>query len=123
MKQTSGPTKKAPSEAVLKGIRRAPTRLFSAEKIRIILESLRREDSIPELCCREGSSSSVHYGWSKEILEGGKKWLAGDTSRAATSDEVEDLRRRARVLKQVVADLTLEDRLLKTMSGAGDGDA
>ena len=93
MKQTSGPTKKAPAEAVLKDIRRATKRQFSAEeKIRIVLEGLRGEDSIAELCRREGISSSMYYGWSKEFLEAGKKRLAGDTARAATSDEVRDCR-------------------------------
>ncbi len=114
MKQTSGPTKKAPVGAVLKDIRRATRRQFSAEeKIRIVLEGLRGEDSIAELCRREGISSSMYYGWSKEFLEAGKRRLAGDTARAATSDEVKELRREASALKEVVADLTLENRLLK----------
>ena len=104
MKQTSGPTKKAPAEAVLKDIRRATRRQFSAEeKIRIVLEGLRGEDSIAELCRREGLASNVYYRWSKEFLEAGKKRLAGDTARAATSDEVEVLRKEARDLKEVVA--------------------
>jgi transposase len=121
MKQTSGPAKK-PAEAALKDIRRATRRQFSAEeKIRIVLEGLRGEDSIAELCRREGIASSMDYGWSKEFLEAGKKRLVGDTARAATSDEVKDLRREAAALKEVVADLTLENRLLKkSMSGAGE---
>ena len=124
MKQTSGPARK-PAEAVIKDIRRATRRQFSAEeKIRIVLEGLRGEDSIAELCRREGIASSMYYGWSKEFLEAGKKRLAGDTARAATSDEVKDLRREARALKEVVADLTLENRLLKkSMSGAGEDEA
>src|SRR3712207_7209739 len=90
MKQTSGPTKKAPAEAVLKDIRRATKRQFSAEeKIRIVLESLRSEDSIAELCRREGISSSMYYGWSKDFLEAGKKRLAGDTARADVFDYIE----------------------------------
>jgi transposase len=114
MRQTSGPAKKAPAEAVLKDIRRATRRQFCAEeKIRIVLEGLRGEDSVAELCRREGISSSMYHGWSKEVLEAGKKRLAGDTARAATSDEVKDLRREASALKEVVADLTLENRLLK----------
>ncbi|GBU20122.1 transposase [Methylobacterium sp. PvP062] len=124
MKQTSGPARK-PAEAVIKDIRRATRRQFSAEeKIRIVLEGLRGEDSIAELCRREGIATSMYYGWSKEFLEAGKKRLAGDTARAATSDEVKDLRREARALKEVVADLTLENRLLKkSMSGAGEDEA
>ena len=114
MKQTSGPTKKAPAEAVLKDIRRATRRQFSAEeKIRIVLGGLRGEDSIAELCRREGISQNLYYRWSKEFLEAGKKRLAGDTAREATSDEVRTLRREAGALKEVVADLTLENRLLK----------
>jgi len=124
MKQTSGPARK-PAEAVIKDIRRATRRQFSAEeKIRIVLEGLRGEDSIAELCRREGIASSMDYGWSKELLEAGKKRLAGDTARAATADEVKDLRREAGALKEVVADLVLENRLLKrSMSGAGGDEA
>ncbi len=122
MKQTSGPTKKAPAEAVLKDIRRATRRQFSAEeKIRIVLEGLRGEDSIAELCRREGIPPNVYYRWSKDFLEAGKKRLSGDTAREATSDEVKGLRREATALKEVVADLTLENRLLKK-SMVGDGE-
>jgi transposase len=92
------------------------------EKIRIVLEGLRGEDSITELCRREGIASSMYYGWSKEFLEASKKRLAGDTARAATSDEVKDLRREAQALKEVVADLTLENRLLKKSMIADGGD-
>jgi len=114
MKQTSGPTKKASAEAALRDIRRATRRRFSAEeKIRVVLEGLRGEDSVAELCRREGIATSMYYAWSKDFLEAGKKRLAGDTTRAATSDEVRDLRREAGALKEVVADLTLENRLLK----------
>lgn len=123
MKQTSGPARK-PAEAVIKDIRRATRRQFSAEeKIRIVLEGLRGEDSIAELCRREGIASSMYSGWSKEFLEAGKKRLAGDTARAATADEVQDLRREAGALKEVVADLVLENRLLKSMTGAGGDEA
>jgi transposase len=124
MRQKSGPEKQ-PAEQVVKNIRRATRRQFSAEeKIRIVLEGLRGEDSIAELCRREGIASSMYYGWSKEFLEAGKKRLVGDTARAATSDEVKDLRREAAALKEVVADLTLENRLLKkSMSGAGEDGA
>ena len=104
-------------------IRRATRRHFSAEeKIRIVLEGLRGEESIAELCRREGIASSMYYGWSKEFLEAGKRRLAGDTARAATSDEVKDLRREAQALKEVVADLTLENRLLKKSMIADGGD-
>jgi len=124
MKQTSGPARK-PAEAVIKDIRRATRRQFSAEeKIRIVLDGLRGEDSITELCRREGIASSMYYGWSKKFLEAGKKRLVGDTARAATADEVQDLRREAGALKEVVADLVLENRLLKkSMTGAGSDEA
>src|SRR5919107_3579296 len=113
MKQTSGPAKQ-PADAVVKDIRRATRRQFSAEeKIRIVLQGLRGEDSIAELCRREGISQNLYYRWSKEFLEAGKKRLAGDTAREAASDEVRTLRREAGALKEVVADLTLENRLLK----------
>ena len=123
MKQTSGPTKRAPAEAVLKDIRRATRRQFSVEeKIRIVLEGLRGEDSIAELCRKEGIAQSLYYAWSKEFMEAGKRRLAGDTARAATTDEVKDLRREARALKECVADLTLENRLLKKSMIADGGD-
>ena len=121
MGQKSGPAKE-PAEQVMKEIRRATRRQFSAEeKIRIVLSGLRGEDSIAELCRREGIAQNLYYRWSKDFLEAGKKRLAGDTARAATSDEVKDLRREATALKEVVADLTLENRLLKK-SVTADGE-
>src|SRR6187551_3671212 len=113
MRQKSGPAR-APAERVVKDIRRATRRHFSAEeKIRVVLEGLRGEESIAELCRREGIVQNLYYRWSKEFLEAGKKRLAGDTARAATSDEVKDLRRESGALKEVVAELMLENRLLK----------
>jgi len=114
---------KRPAEQVVKDIRRATRRHFSAEdKIRIVLEGLRGEDSIAELCRKEGIAQSLYYVWSKEFMEAGKRRLAGDTARAATSDEVKDLRREASALKECVADLTLENRLLKKSMIADGGD-
>ena len=119
---TKSSNAKKPAEQVLKDIRRATRRHFSAEdKIRVVLEGLRGEDSIAELCRREGIVQNLYYRWSKEFLEAGKKRLAGDTARAATSDEVKDLRREASALKEVVAELTLENRLLKK-SVTADGE-
>src|SRR5215468_8535528 len=120
MGQKSGPVKK-PAEQIVKEIRRATRRQFSAEeKIRIVLSGLRGEDSIAELCRREGIVQNLYYRWSKEFLEAGKKRLAGNTARAATSDEVKALRQEASALKEVVAELTLENRLLKkARSGLG----
>jgi len=112
---------KEPAEKVVKDIRRATRRRHSSEeKIRIVLEGLRGEDSIAELCRGEGINQNLYYRWSKEFLEAGKKRLAGDTAREATSDEVKGLRREAVALKEVVAELTLENRLLKK-SMLGDG--
>ena len=124
MGQKSGPGKQ-PAEQVVKQIRRATRRQFSAEeKIRIVLSGLRGEDSIAELCRREGIVQNLYYRWSKDFLEAGKKRLAGDTARAVNSDEVKELRREASALKEVVAELTLENRLLKkSVIGAGEDDA
>ena len=120
MRQKSETTKVA-SEQVVKDIRRATRKQYSAEeKIRIVLDGLRGEYSIAELCRREGIAESLYYSWSKEFLEAGKRRLAGDTARAATSDEVKDLRREAQELKEVVAEQALELRLLKK-SMIGDG--
>ena len=123
MKPKSSSSKK-PAEQVVKDIRRKTRRHFSAEdKIRIVLEGLRGDDSIAELCRKEGIAQSLYYTWSKEFMEAGKRRLAGDTARAATSDEVKVLRREARDLKECVADLTLENRLLKkSMTGLGGDD-
>ena len=123
-KQKAVMPEKEPATQVVKNIRRATRRHFSAEdKIRIVLEGLRGEDSIAELCRREGIVQNLYYRWSKDFLEAGKKRLAGDTTRAATSDEVKDLRREASALKEVVAELTLENRLLKKSVTADGEDA
>ena len=109
-------------EQAVRDIRRATRKHHSAEdKIRIVLEGLRGEDSIAALCRREGIAESLYYAWSKDFLEAGKRRLAGDTARAATTDEVKALREEARSLKEVVAEQALELRLLKkSMIGAGD---
>ena len=105
----------------VKSIRRATRKQYSAEeKIRIVLEGLRGEYSIAELCRREGIAQSLYYAWSKEFLEAGKKRLSGDTSREATSDEVKSLRRETSELKEALAETLLENRLLKK-STFGDG--
>ena len=122
MRRKSG-TQKEPAEKVIKDIRRATRKHYSAEeKIRIVLEGLRGEESIAALCRREGIAESLYYNWSKEFLEDGKKRLAGDTARAATTDEVKHLRRESRDLKEVVAEQALELRLLKKSMIADGGD-
>lgn len=124
MSQKAGPAK-PPAETVVKEIRRATRKHYSAEeKLRIVLEGLRGEDSIAELCRREGLGSNIYSRWSKDFPEAGKKRLAGDAVREATSDEVKGLRRESLALKEAVADLTLENRLLKkSVTGSGDDDA
>ncbi len=110
------------AEQHVKSIRRATRKQYSAEeKIRIVLEGLRGEQSIAELCRREGIAQSLYYSGSKEFLEAGKKRLSGDTAREATSDEVKSLRREASDLKEALAETVLENRLLKK-SMLGDGD-
>jgi transposase len=114
---------KMAAEQVVKDIRRKTRRHFSAEdKIRIVLAGLRGDETIAELCRKESIAQSLYYTWSKEFMEAGKRRLAGDTARAATTDEVKDLRREARDLKECVADLTLENRLLKKSMIADGGD-
>ena len=109
------------AEQHVKSIRRATRKQYSAEeKIRVVLEGLRGEQSIAELCRREGIAQSLYYSWSKEFLEAGKKRLSGDTAREATSDEVRSLRRETRDLKEALAETLLENRLLKK-SMRGDG--
>jgi len=98
----------------VRDIRIVTRRKFSAEqKIRIVLEGLRGEETIAELCRKEGINQNLYYRWSKDFLEAGKKRLAGDAVREATSDEVKELRVEARQLKEVLAEVTLENRLLK----------
>ena len=104
-------------------IRRKTRRRFSAEeKIRIVLEGLRGEESIAALCRREGLNPKLYYRWSKEFLEAGKRRLVGDTTREATSTDVTDLRQENGRLKHVVAELVLENRLLKKSVTASDSE-
>ena len=110
------------AEKTVRDIKRATRRHFGAEdKIRIVIAGLRGEESIAELCRKEGIHQNLYYRWSKEFLEAGKKRLAGDTVREATSEEVKGLRAEARQLKEALAELTLENRLLKK-SVIGDGE-
>ena len=107
-------TKKQSTEAAVREIRRRTRRKYAPEeKIWIVLEGLRGEQSLSELCRREGIAANLYYRWSKDFLEAGKKRLAGDTVREATSDEVKDLQAESRELKEVVAEITLKNRVLK----------
>ena len=124
MRQKAGPSESS-SERIVRDIRRATRKQYSAEeKIRIVLDGLRGEQSIAGLCRREGIAESLYYSWSKEFLEAGKRRLTGDTERAANTGEVKDLRRQAQDLKEVVAEQALELRLLKkSMIGDGGNEA
>ena len=106
--------KKQSAENVVREIRRKTRRKYSAEeKIRIVLEGLRGEQSVSELCRREGIAKTLYYAWSKEFLEAGKSRLKGDTKRAATTGEVRDLQEESIKLKQLAAELMLENRAQK----------
>ena len=111
------------SDKVVKNIKRNTRKRYSSEeKIRIVLEGLRGEISIAELCRREGIYPNVYYRWSKTFLEAGKKRLEGDTVREASSNEVSNLKKENNQLKQVVADLFLKNRILKkSVTGMEDG--
>jgi transposase len=109
------------AEKIIHNIRRARRRQYTAEeKVRIVIAGLRGEESIAELCRKEGINQNLYYRWSKEFLEAGKKRLAGDTAREATSDEVKGLRAEGQQLKELLAEVLLENRLLKK-SVLGDG--
>ena len=117
-------SEQSPWERIVRNIQRKTRKQYGAEeKIRIVLDGLRGEDSIAELCRHEGISQGLYYKWSKDFLEAGKKRLAGDITRQANTDEVKTLRAQARDLKEVVAEQTLELRLLKKSMIGDGGDA
>lgn len=106
--------KKTTAESYIKGIKRKTRRKYSVEeKIRIVIEGLRGELSVAEICRKEGISSALYYRWSKDFLEAGKTRLLGDTQREANTSEVQELRKENTDLKEVVAELTLKNRKLK----------
>ena len=106
--------KEGSAEKTIRDIKRKTRRKHSSEeKIRIVLEGLRGEETVAELCRQEGIAQSLYYKWSKEFLEAGKSRLAGDTKREATSGEVKELRQENEQLKQLVAELALKNRVLK----------
>jgi transposase len=115
-------TNKRSVEKTVRDIRRRTRKKYSAEeKIRIVLEGLRGEESIAELCRKEGLNPNVYYRWSKEFMEAGKKRLSGDTVREASSDEVKELRAETAALKETLGEMVMENRLLKK-SVLGDGE-
>jgi len=102
------------SEDIVRDIKRKTGKRYNAEeKIRIVLDGLRGEESIAAICRREGISSNLYYRWSKDFLEAGKRRLLGDTQREATSTEVTSLKQENDQLKQLVAELSLKNRVLK----------
>jgi transposase len=111
--------KKSSPESIVREIKRKTRRKYSAEeKIRIVLEGLRGEESITDLCRREGIHPGIYYKWSKAFLEAGKRRLTGDTVREAGSEEVGEIRTENEALKQLVAELSLDIRVLKkTLTG------
>ena len=116
-------TKSQKPESVVRQIHRVTRRKFSAEeKIRIVLEGLKGEQSIAEICRREGINPNLYYRWSKDFLEAGKKRLQGDTVREANSVEVSGIKQENEQLKQLVAELSLKNRVLKkSLSGLESG--
>jgi len=122
-KHVSKSGKAGSAEKTVKDIRRSTRKHYGAEeKIRIVLEGLRGESSIAELCRKEGINQNLYYRWSKDFLEAGKKRLSGDTEREANTAEVKDLRSESRQLKEALAEQMLENRLLKK-SVLGDGES
>jgi transposase len=117
------PSKSNP-ESVVREIRRKTRRQYNAEeKVRIVLDGLKGEETITELCRREGINPNLYYNWSKEFLEAGKRRLQGDTKREATSGEVIGLRKENTQLKQLVADLSLRNEVLKKSSAGLDDES
>jgi len=111
-------TQHSPESVVREIKRNTRRRITSEEKIHIVLEGLKGEESIAEICRREGIAPSMYYKWSKGFLEAGKRQLNGDTKREATSDDVVQLRQENEQLKQLVAELSLSNRILKkSLSG------
>ncbi len=111
------------SESVVREIRRRTRRKYSAEeKITIVLEGLRGEESISTICRREGINPNLYYRWSRDFLEAGKKRLQGDTMREANSSEVSDLRNENEQLKALVAELALKNRVFKKSLNGTDSD-
>ena len=107
-------TKKQSVKSKVREIKRRTRKKYSSEeKIRIVLEGLRGEESISEICRKEGINTNVYYKWSKDFMEAGKRRLNGDTLREANSNEVQHLKTENNDLKQLVAELSLENRMLK----------
>ena len=121
VQSTASASAHKPALSIIKDIQRQTRRQYTAEeKIRIVLEGLQGEQSVAEICRREGLNTNIYYRWSKEFLEAGKKRLAGDTTREATAPEVQSIKSENEALKQLVAELSLENRVLKKSLKADD---
>ena len=106
--------KRQSARSVISGIKRRTRKLYSSEeKIQIVLECLRGEDSVSSICRKYGINENNYYNWSKEFLEAGKKRLSGDTQREATSSEVGSLKKENSQLKELVAELLMQNNALK----------
>lgn len=114
--------KKEKPETTVRRIRRKTRKKYSAEdKIRIVIEGLRGDMTVAELCRREGISQSLYYKWSKEFLEAGKQRLSGNVTRQADSSEVKEMRQENEQMKLLIAELSLKNRILKkSLLGLGD---
>ena len=107
------PRKKSASSLISELKRKTRRTYSSEEKIRIIIEGMRGETTIAELCRKEGISQGVYYKWSKDFMDAGKRRLQGDTMREANTSEVKELKDENRSLKELVAELSLDNRDLK----------
>lgn len=114
-------TQKTDPDSIIRDIKRKTRKKYSSEeKIRIVLEGLKGETTIAELCRREGINPNVYYKWSRDFLEAGRRRLTGDTIREANSSEVVEIRKENSQLKELVAELSLKNRVLKkSLSGLG----
>ena len=107
-------SKQQNTRSLLKTVKRKTRKLYSTEeKIRVVIEGLRGEFTIAELCRKEGITDSTYYKWTKDFMEAGKRLLSGDTLREANTSEVNELKQENGSLKELVAELSLENRVLK----------
>jgi transposase len=114
-------TKKKSASSLISELKRKTRKLYSSEeKIRIVIEGIRGEVSIAELCRKEGINQANYYKWSKDFLEAGKKRLNGDTMREASTSEVHMLKEENSDLKELVAELSLKVRDLKKNLNTGE---
>jgi transposase len=114
-------SRKKSASSLISELKRKTRRIYSSEeKIRIIIDGMRGEMSVAELCRREGISQGIYYKWSKDFMDAGKRRLTGDTMREANTSDVKDLKQENSSLKELVAELSLDNRILKkNLNGEG----